>query len=201
MTVGGHDDTGPAALEPFIDLEWGGAAGVLAELSRLLEGGRCDWLEAELCPGVTTREERAGVVFTPLVKEASNESGCCDMDPSATVCQVRQQGHNRRYDGGKHCVYCLWFDPNFKGAGDECCKHVLRAVEEWQSQASPSIQPGSLLQVVSSGFTRPDGTRNLLAGPAKFASYMRWRRLYRRGRRDKGLKKAKVGHKVPAASL
>lgn len=194
MTSAGDEYPGPAALSSFIDIDWGGAAGLLAELSRLLAGGGCDWLEKEIRPGVTTREERAGVEFTPLVQEAQDESGCGGVDSSATVREVQKQGHNRRYDGRKHCVYCVWFDPNFDGSGDGCCKHVLRAVEEWQSQASPSIQPGSLLQIVSSGFTGPDCTHNLPAGPSKFASYMRWRRLYRRGRRDKGSKKAKVGN-------
>tara|TARA_R110000787_G_scaffold120577_1_gene231550 strand:- start:278 stop:556 length:279 start_codon:yes stop_codon:yes gene_type:complete len=92
----------------------------------------------------------------------------------------------------------VWFGSDEQAAGDRQCEHVVRAVEEWQSQASPSIQPGSLLQIVSVGFARKDVSVNLGGGAKQFASYMRWRKCGRRDRKARA-KAAKTRHSVSAA--
>ena len=188
--------TSPTALN---EVRWAGATGLLAELSAILEGERCEWLEEELCPGTINREELArGKGLSSYYQEEtpSYVSGCPDLDGISSLQQVSKQGHNRRYTGRKRCVYCMWFDPGH--AVDEAgfCKHALRAVEEWQSQSSPSILPGSLLQIVRDGFARKNDTCHLIGGAQKFASYHRWRKLDRRRHRYQGPEADEKDNKV-----
>jgi len=194
-----HGGSGHSTLEPSGDFDWGGSAGLLAELSRLLEGGRCEWLEEEICPGIINREQRARGANKE--EEAPYESRCCPVETTPGVYPVQKYGHNRRYTGRERCVYCLWFDPKSKLNRDGYCEHVARAVKEWQSQASPSIQPGSLLQVVLDGIPRDDESEYKPRGAKRFASYLRWVKLYRRRGGKRCFKKDEVDNSVSQASV
>ena len=171
-------DTGPTSFEVPAESEWGGADGLLADLSRLLEGGRCDWLEEAICPGHINRDDLARA----CAEASSDEPGRRLVGATSPMQPVQERGDPRRYDGGDRCVYCVWFGASKAAVGHGRCKHVVRAVEEWQSQASPSLQPGSLLQIVSVGFARKDVSINLGGGAKQFASYMRWAQCGRRVR-------------------
>lgn len=170
------------------EFEWGGSAGLLAELSRLLEGGRCDWMEEALCPTPgRNRDDLARTTRDEEMREAAaNEPRRPYMAGTATVPIMRKQRHGRRYEGGLRCLYCMRFDSRGANSGDGRCEHVMGAVEEWEQQESPSILPGSLLQILLDGHTRKDMSSAYPAGARKFASFMRWRKLLEKHRRGKG---------------
>tara|TARA_R110000851_G_scaffold243362_5_gene395973 strand:- start:15106 stop:15675 length:570 start_codon:yes stop_codon:yes gene_type:complete len=184
-------DLGDTARGVPGDTTWGGADGLLIELSRLLEGGGCDWLEEAICPGIINREQLAGACY----EASSNEPGRCAVDSASSVHSVQKLGDIGGYMGGERCVYCMWFGTDKTDGRDDRCEHVTRAITEWQSQDSPSIQQGSLLQIVSVGFARKDVSVNLGGGVKQFASYMRWRKCGRRDREARA-KKAKTCNAV-----
>lgn len=185
-------DSGPTSCGVSTESEWGGADGLLADLSRLLEGGRCAWLEEAICPGHINRDDLARA----CAEASSNESGCSRVGSTSPVQSVQERGNPRRYNGGDRCVYCMWFGPSKAAAGHGRCEHVVRAVERWQSQDSPSLQPGSLLQIVSVGFARKDVSINLGGGAKQFASYMRWVHCGRRMHKARA-EAAQAGHPIP----
>lgn len=172
-------DTGHPSRELHGVVNWGGTDELLAGLSGLLEGGGYDWLEEAICPGSINRDDlQRGAIEE---ETSSMQSGFRDVGSSPALHQMQKHGDTRRYMGGERCVYCVWFGSDDTDVGDGMCQHVVRAVEEWQSQTSPSIQPGSLLQIVSIGFARKNISNDIGCGARQFASHSRW---VRRKRRD-----------------
>jgi hypothetical protein len=188
------DDVGHSACGIPGEAGWSGADELLIELSRLLEGGGCQWLEEAICPGTINREQFA------QGEASAGESGCAVVDPSSSVSSVQKPGHTGRYMGGERCVYCMWFGPDQAERGGGECTHVIRAVKEWRAQDSPSIQPGSLLQIVSVGFARKDLSSDIGCGARQFASHLRWTRLHRRHRKRR-LEEVETFDSISAASL
>ena len=191
--------SGELAFGIFGEVGWGGAAGLLAELSRILEGGGCEWLDEEIRPGVINREQRA----REAREETTDEPGLCtDIYAVPTMQEVpKKRGHNRRYTGGARCVYCVWFGPDSSEYGDGRCEHVKRAVDEWQQQESPSILPGSLLQIVRDGLNGKHTSEYITQGSRVFASYMRWPRAHRRTGGGGGPQKVGVVSQIQATQV
>ena len=195
------DESDDVTRDAFGEFEWGGSAGLLAELSRLLEGGRCEWMEAALCPTPgRNRDDLARAARDEEVwKAETDEPGCPCVAVAAPVPVVRKRRHGRRYNGRLRCLYCVRFDSRNTDFGHGRCEHVMGAVEEWQQQESPSLLPGSLLQILLDGHTRKDMSECYPSGARKFASFMRWRKLLatrRRGHDQYGVKEDEAVNKV-----
>lgn len=175
---------------------WGGADELLAELSRLIEGGRCDWLAEAICPGTINREQRAAACKAP-----SDEPVCVFVPAATPVPKLQQQRSGRRYPTRTRCLLCMWFGCGETIPGDDNCVHVKRAIEIIDAPQTTRVQQDRLLQTISDGFTRQDDPAHLWPGASKFASYHKWLQLRRRRRRQRSTKKAQTGYKVPQAPL
>ena len=172
------------------EIDWGSSGGLLNELSRLLDGlpSGPGWMEEALygSSGYINRDQAAEREYWATKEEkAAHESRCCGGGEASAVPVVQEPRRDRRYGGRMVCLYCLWYGPAKPASWNGPCEHVVRAIEEWQSQASPSLQPGSLLQIISDGYSRKNDTDRYPSGARKFASHLRWRkqRLARHHRR------------------
>ena len=135
------------------DFDWGSSGGLLNELSRLLDGlpSGPGWMEEALygSSGYINRDQAAErKYFAAKEEKATHESRCGGGGEARSVSVVPKPRCRRRYDGRKRCLYCVWFDPRKPTSRGGRCEHVVRAVDAWQSQDSPSLLPGSLLQII-----------------------------------------------------
>lgn len=191
--------SGSTTRETSGEFEWEGTAGVLAELSRLLEGKRCEWLEEALCPGIINRDDLARTSYYAEKEEKKNESGCGDLAAVSSLSIVQEPGYYRRRHGRLRCVYCMRFDTASPVDRDGLCQHVLLAIKTWESKTCSPLFKDRVFQIISIGFARENNADHQPCGSRRFASYMRWRRLHRRNAHRLSLKKAQTGNKVPKA--